>query len=283
MNTLVFDIETVPDTELGRRVYGLSGLSDEQVARIMFAQRRQETGSEFLSLEQHRVIAISVVMRSRETLKLWSLGDEGSSEKDLIERFFDGLDRFTPDLVSWNGAGFDLPVLHYRSLLHSITAARYWETGDGDASFRYSNYLSRFHWRHMDLMDILSGFQARGRASLQDVACLLRLPGKLGMHGAEVWPAFLAGDLKRIRAYCETDVLNTYLIYLRFELLRGRLSVAEHAAEIARVRRLLADSPAAHLKEFARAWGAAAAEPAHAEVIPAPAPAAAPDGASQAT
>jgi len=254
LNTLVFDIETVPDTALGRRLYGLNKLSDAQVAQIMFTKRREETGNEFLSHEQHRVVAISVVMRARDSLKVWSLGEENSSEKDLIERFFDGLDKYTPDLVSWNGAGFDLPVLHYRSLLHSVTAARYWETGDGDASFRYSNYLSRFHWRHMDLMDILSGFQGRGRASLQDVASLLGLPGKLGMHGSEVWDVFLKGGLKRIRDYCETDVLNTYLIYLRFELLRGHLNAAEHTLELARVRKLLADSPAAHFKEFAAAW-----------------------------
>ena len=123
MNILVFDIETVPDTALGRRLFGLHDLSDEQVAQIMFTKRRQESGSEFLSHEQHRVIAISVVMRSRDSLKLWSLGDEAASEKELIERFFEGLDKFTPDLVSWNGAGFDLPVLHYRSLLHGITAS----------------------------------------------------------------------------------------------------------------------------------------------------------------
>jgi predicted PolB exonuclease-like 3'-5' exonuclease len=249
MNTLVFDIETVPDTELGRKVHGLKDLTEEQVGRIMFTQRRQENGSEFLSLEQHRVVAISVVMRSRDALKVWSLGEESSTEKDLIERFFDGLERYTPDLVSWNGAGFDLPVLHYRSLLHGVTAARYWEMGEGDASFRYSNYL-----RHMDLMDILSGFQARGRASLQDVACLLGLPGKLGMHGSQVWEVYLQGGIKRVRDYCETDVLNTYLIYLRFELLRGRLSTVEHANEVARVRRLLAESPAAHFQEFAAAW-----------------------------
>jgi 3'-5' exonuclease len=254
VNTLVFDIETVPDTELGRRLYGLKDLSEAQVGQIMFTKRRQETGSEFLSHEQHRVVAISVVMRSRDALKVWSLGEENSGEKDLIERFFDGLDKYTPNLVSWNGAGFDLPVLHYRSLLHSVTAARYWETGDGDASFRYSNYLSRFHWRHMDLMDILSGFQGRGRASLHAVACLLGLPGKLGMDGAGVWEAFLQGGLKRIRDYCETDALNTYLVYLRFELLRGHLSALEHAAETARVRQLLKDSPAAHFKEFAAAW-----------------------------
>ena len=139
MNTLVFDIETVPDTDFGQRLFGLTGLNDAQIGKIMMTKRRQDSGSEFLSPEQHRVVAISVVMRSRDSLKVWSLGEEGSAEKDLIERFFDGLERYTPDLVSWNGAGFDLPVLHYRSLLHGITAARYWETGDGDASFRYSN------------------------------------------------------------------------------------------------------------------------------------------------
>ena len=254
MNTLVFDIETVPDTALGRRLYDLKDLSDEQVGQIMFTKRRQETGSDFLSHEQHRVIAISVVMRSRESLKVWSLGDPGSSEKDLIERFFDGLDKFTPDLVSWNGAGFDLPVLHYRCLLHGVTAARYWETGDNDGSFRFSNYLSRFHWRHIDLMDVLSGFQGRGRASLDDVATLLGLPGKVGMHGSQVWDVYLQGGLSRIRDYCETDVLNTYLVFLRFQLLRGHLDAAGHANEVARVRKLLEDSAAPHLKEFAAAW-----------------------------
>jgi predicted PolB exonuclease-like 3'-5' exonuclease len=254
MNTLVFDIETVPDTALGRRLYDLHDLSDEQVGQIMFTKRRQETGSDFLSHEQHRVIAISCALRSRDSLKVWSLGEESSTEKELLERFFEGLDKYTPDLVSWNGAGFDLPVLNYRSLLHGVTAARYWETGDNDNSFRYSNYLSRFHWRHMDLMDILSGFQGRGRASLNDVAGLLGFPGKLGMQGADVWGAYLRGELAGIRAYCETDVLNTYLIYLRFELLRGHLTAAEHAHEVARVRKLLGDAGPAHYQEFAAAW-----------------------------
>jgi predicted PolB exonuclease-like 3'-5' exonuclease len=256
MNVLVFDIETVPDTDLGRRLFALKDLSDAQVAQIMYTKRRQETGSEFLSHEQQRVVAISVAMRSRDSLKVWSLGEESSSERELLERFFDGLERYTPDLVSWNGAGFDLPVLHYRTLLHGVTAARYWELGDADQSFRYNSYLSRFHWRHMDLMDILSGFQGRNRASLQDVAMLLGFPGKFGMHGGEVWETYQAGGLRRIRDYCETDVLNTYLIYLRFELVRGRLNAAEYAAELARVRQLLSESNAAHWQEFAAAWPA---------------------------
>jgi len=257
MNTLVFDVETVPDTDLGRRLYGLQNLTDEQVGQIMFTRRRQQTGSEFLSHEQQRVVAISVLMRARDSLKVWSLGDATSSERDLIERFFDGVDKYTPDLVSWNGSGFDLPVLHYRSLLHSVTAARYWEIGDGDSSFRFSNYLSRFHWRHLDLMDVLSGFQGRGRAGLDDVATLLGFPGKLGMEGSKVWEVYLRGDIGRIRDYCETDVLNTYLVYLRFQLLRGHLNPVEHAGEVARVRTLLQESNAAHLQEFAAAWASA--------------------------
>ena len=71
-----------------------------------------------------------------------------------MKRFFDGIERYSPTLVSWNGGGFDLPVMHYRALINGVTAPRYWETGNDDASFRYNNYLGRYHWRHTDLMDV---------------------------------------------------------------------------------------------------------------------------------
>ena len=258
MNRLVFDIETVPDVELGRRVLGLEGLGDEQVAKAMFSARRQQGGSDFLPLEQHRVVAISCVLRSREQLKVWSLGDLDSSEAELIARFFDGIEKYTPDLVSWNGKGFDLPVLHYRALKAGVQAPRYWETGDEDTSFRYNNYLSRFHWRHLDLMDVLSGFQGRGRASLADMASLLGLPGKLGFSGEQVWDAVLGGQLAAVRNYCETDVLNTYLVLLRFELFRGRLDSGAYQHELERLRALLRASGEAHHREFLAAWEAAA-------------------------
>jgi predicted PolB exonuclease-like 3'-5' exonuclease len=255
MSWLVFDIETVPDVALGRRLHGLKDLPDTQVAKAMFGLRRQQHGNEFLPHEQQRIIAISCALRSGDTLKLWSLGDLNASEAEIIERFFDGIEKFSPDLISWNGAGFDLPVLHYRSLLHGVQAPRYWETGDGDSSFRYNNYLSRFHWRHTDLMDVLGGFQARGRVSLENAACLLGLPGKLGFSGDQVWDAYCQGDLVGIRRYCETDVLNTYLIYLRFELLRGHHTRERYAEEVERVKNLLRlgkDQP--HLAEFLRVW-----------------------------
>ena len=254
MNRLVFDIETVPDVELGRRVLGLGDLNDEQVAKAMYSARRQQGGSEFLPLEQHKVVAISCVLRSRDQLKVWSLGDLDSLEGELISRFFDGIEKYTPDLVSWNGSGFDLPVLNYRALKAGIQAPRYWETGDEDNSFRYNNYLSRFHWRHMDLMDVLSGFQGRGRASLGDMAALLGFPGKLGFSGDQVWDAVLAGQLAAVRNYCETDVLNTYLVLLRFELFRGRLDAAAHEQELERLRALLRASTEAHHQQFLQAW-----------------------------
>ena len=254
MNCLVFDIETIPDVALGRRLYGLEGLADAEVAKAMFALRRQGSGGEFLPLEQHRVVAISCVLRSADALKVWSLGDERSSERELIERFFDGIERFSPDLVSWNGSGFDLPVLTYRALAAGVQASRFWETGDSDPAFRYNNYLSRFHWRHVDLMDVLSGFQGRGRVSLERMAQLLGLPGKLGFSGAQVWEAFQAGNIEGIRRYCETDVLNTYLVYLRFELLRGRLTRAAHQAELERLSALLRAGEGPHLAQFLHAW-----------------------------
>jgi hypothetical protein len=258
VNVLVFDIETIPDTDLGRRLHGLAGLSDVEVARAMFTLRRQDQGTDFLAHSQQRIVAISCVLRSREGLKVWSLGDADSPEEELIRRFFDGLERFTPDLVSWNGGGFDLPVLQYRALRAGIRAERYWETGESDTAFRYNNYLSRFHWRHMDLMDILAGFQGRARAPLVEVAALLGLPGKLGFSGAQVWDAWTAGEIVRIRQYCETDVLNTYLIYLRFELMRGRFTPKLYDEEVARVRALLAAATAMepHFAEFLRAWEA---------------------------
>jgi hypothetical protein len=256
MSVLVFDIETVPDVQLGRRLYGLEALDDAAVAKAMFARQRAETGSDFLPHIQHRVVAIACVLRTREQFRLWSLGDLSSTETELLTRFFDGIEKYSPDLVSWNGGGFDLPVLHYRSLQAQLQAPRYWETGEEDNSFRYNNYLSRFHWRHLDLMDVLAGFQGRARASLADVAALLGFPGKLGFSGDRVWDTYLAGDLAQVRHYCETDVLNTYLIYLRFQFLRGRLDRAALDAEQQQVRSLLRASSEAHHAEFLKAWEA---------------------------
>lgn len=254
-NVLVFDIETVPDIAGGSRLYDLDGLSDEDIARAMFTRRVQKTGgSDFLPLHLHRIVAISAVLRSGDSLRVWSLGSEDSPEKELITRFFDGIDRYTPTLVSWNGSGFDLPVLHYRSLLNGVTAGRYWESGDKDREFRYNNYLNRYHWRHVDLMEVLAGFAPRAAAPLDEIAVMLGFPGKLGMSGAEVWDVFLAGGIRKIRNYCETDVLNTFLVYLKWEVVRGNLTAESFERECGLLRAWLEQAGQAHFREFLDAW-----------------------------
>jgi len=258
MNVLVFDIETVPDVETGRRLYGLQDINDEDVAKALAALRREQTGdSDFLRHHLHRVIAISAVLRSADTLRIWSLGDLQASEPEIIQRFYDGIEKYTPTLVSWNGSGFDLPVLHYRALKHGIAASRYWETGADDQSFRWNNYLSRFHERHTDLMDVLSGYQPRAAARLDDIARLIGLPGKLGMDGSAVWGNFLAGRLEAIRNYCEIDVVNTYLVYLRYELMRGNLDSPVYERELGLMRETLATAEKPHFREYLAEWTAA--------------------------
>ena len=254
MHCFSFDIETVPDVDFGRRMYDLGDLPDDEVATALTFKQLQKTGREFLPLHQHRIVAISVALRTGNSFKVWSLGDESAGEEELVRRFFDGIERYAPDLVSWNGGGFDLPVLHYRALRHGVQAPRYWETGDSDRDFKWNNYLSRFHSRHTDLMDVIAGYQQRAAASLDQTAVLLGFPGKLGMSGAKVWDKFLEGGIGEIRDYCETDVLNTWLIYLRFELMRGNLDEAGLQKEYELVRTTLRSMEKPHLNEFLDAW-----------------------------
>ena len=255
MSILVFDIESVPDYESGRKIHKLSDdLSDKDVVKAMQHLQFQKSGSEFMPLHLQKIVAISVVFEKHDQLKVWSLGNKDSDEKEIIQRFFEGLEQHTPTLVSWNGGGFDLPVLNYRALLHGVQAPRYWETGEDDSSFRYNNYISRFHWRHTDLMDVLANYQPRAGAKLDQVATMLGFPGKLGMDGGLVWEKFQQGAIDEIRNYCETDVLNTYLVYLQFEMIRGRCSRGLLAQKMERVKDVLRESGEGHLEEFLDAW-----------------------------
>jgi len=252
---LVFDIETVPDAEGLRKLWGLAAsVSDDGVVDLATQRRRQASGSDFLPPHQQRIVAISCALRSDEGLRIWSLGSPGDSEAEIVRRFFDGVGKYTPQLVSWNGSGFDLPVLHYRSLIHGVPAPVYWDLGEGDREFRFNNYISRFHTRHMDLMDMIAGYQNRAFAPLDEIAQLCGLPGKIGMEGSQVYAAWKRGEIDAIRAYCETDVANTYLLFLRFQLIRGVLDEGGYAREIRVARDWLGAQDAAHWKEFSAAW-----------------------------
>ncbi len=245
MNVLTFEIKTIPDSLSGRRLHGLDGLSDGEVAKVLFAKRVQKTGgSDFLPLHLHRIVAISGVLRIREDVMVWSLGDENSDEKELITRFYNLLDRYLPTPVSWNGKGFDLPVLHYRSLLNRVHAGGCRNSGEQD----------RDHFGHISLREALSGFNPDAAAPLHEIAAMLGFPGKPGMEEASVWESYQRGDLAGIRNDCEMEALNTFLVYLRWEIVRGNLSESGYQSETERIREFLEDSCRPHFQEFLKAW-----------------------------
>ena len=252
---LAFDIETVPDCAGIRRLYALpADLPDREVAEIAFQKRRTQTGSDFLAPHLHRVVVISCVLREGEAIKVFSLGEPEAGEKEAIQRFYDGIEKLVPQLVSWNGGGFDLPVLNYRALVHGVAAGKFWDQGDDDKDFRWNSYLGRYHARHLDLMDVLAMYQPRSNAPLDDVAQLCGFPGKIGVGGAPVWEAYCNGEIKAIRDYCEADTANTYLLYLRFQLLRGEINIEHFKRECALLRGTLDKLKAPHWREFLSRW-----------------------------
>ena len=252
---LVFDIETIPDAAGLRKLWALGDdVSDGAVVELVQQRRRQATGNDFLPAHLQKIVAISCALRDRDAVRVWSLGSAQDSERDIVQRFFDGIERYTPQLVSWNGSGFDLPVLHYRAMIHGIAGCCYWDTGENDREFKFNNYISRFHARHTDLMDVLAGYQNRAWAPLDEIAQLCGLPGKLGMDGSQVHPAWKRGEIEAIRNYCETDVANTYLLFQRFQLIRGIVNEDAYAKEMDLFRAFLAAQEAPHWKEFAAAW-----------------------------
>ena len=260
---LVFDIETIPDMAGWRRLNAAAPeLTDAEVHAQWKAERAAHGQSDFMPLYLQRVLAISCVFRNAEGLRVHSFVDrDGQSEGRIIQTFFNAIEKHEPQLVSWNGSGFDLPVLHYRGLQHGVVADKYWDLGEGthgsDREFKWNNYISRYHMRHLDLMDLLAKYTPRNNAPMDAVAKLCGFPGKLGMDGSQVYEQFLTGQTEEVRRYCETDVMNTYLLYCRFQKMRGGLTEAEYTQEIQFVKdnvaALAGQEP--HWQEYLQAWG----------------------------
>ena len=255
---LVFDIESIPD------IAGLRTLrsepperTDAQVYGAWVDERKAKGQNDFMPLHLQRILVISAVFRNADGLRIHSFVDkDDQSEGKVIQTFFNTIEKHMPQLVSWNGGGFDLPVLHYRGLQHGVVADKYWDMGEDDREFKWNNYISRYHMRHLDLMDLLAMYQPKNNAPLDAMAKLCGFPGKLGMDGSAVYPAYLAGKLDEIRRYCETDVMNTYLVYCRYQKMRGGLLDKEYEQEITLVKDSLAAlAPTEpHWDEYLRAW-----------------------------
>jgi len=255
---LVFDIESIPDVAGLRSLRGdPSEWTDEQVHNAWLAERKEKGQGDFAPLHLQRVLCISVVFRNAEGLRVHSFVDrDGQSEGKVIQTFFNAIEKHQPQLVSWNGGGFDLPVLHYRGLRHGVEAGKYWDLGEDDREFKWNNYISRYHMRHLDLMDLLAMYSPKNNAPLDALAKLCGFPGKLGMDGSQVYAQYLAGQTEDVRRYCETDVMNTYLVYCRFQKMRGGLTEAEYEQEMAFVKDSLAAlvPGESHWREYLEVW-----------------------------
>lgn len=277
MNTLVFDIETVPDVELLSREFGFSGSACEvyKEAEAHFLKTR---GQSFLPHIYHKVVSIAWVAAD-EFGAFIKVGNFGKScpkqygdalEQMLIAQFLDMLAK-TPLLVSYNGRGFDLPVLMLRAMKYNLNAHAFYEENNFEANkSKWENYKQRFSEKfHIDLLDSLSMFSPARSSRLDSICALLGLPGKYDMSGSEVAslyyytgksdkdivenatlkrgeqvftsfvlkdgiPTFKANKglskaLETIDTYCQSDVLNTYLVFLKYMILRGDITTRDYA------------------------------------------------------
>ena len=249
---IAFDIETIPDTDLLRMLHNKPEAGDDEIIALAKEEQlsKSDGRSDFLPLPFHKVAVVSIVLRTNDQLRIDSKTPPENDEKQAVEGFFRLIDRFTPTLISWNGNSFDLPVLAMRSLRLGIVSTGYWQ-GPED---KWRQYTSRFHDAHQDVMDLLAHRQARSAAKLETIALSCGLPGKMGYAGDQVWNLYQNQQFGEISNYCEIDALNTYLLWLRFQLISGRLPPARYNEECTIVENHLASSPAAHLQKFLEIW-----------------------------
>ncbi len=263
----VFDIETVPDTSVAPNLTGFTEPGQEARRAELERYHLEITAGRNAFLRQpfHKVVAISFLAADIERVdggqeayllrELRSGGQASFSEKELLQGFFAHFEHTQPRLVSFNGRGFDLPVLKYRAMVHGVAAPALYLSGD-----KWNSYTSRYSldW-HCDLMEALSDFGASARVKLNEVCAVFGFPGKFGVDGSQVAGLIDEGRIQEVRDYCETDVLNTYLVYLRWQLHRGTLSREAHERAIADVIELIKSERRSrpHLGDFLEAWGEA--------------------------
>jgi predicted PolB exonuclease-like 3'-5' exonuclease len=188
---------------------------------------RAELGDKFPKHIYHSIICIGALLAHREDGGRWIVDALGAPhigerpERELIASFVDKIAALTPQLVTFNGSSFDLPVLRYRAMVHGVAAP----------GLAARPYFHRYTEDAVDLCDVLSSFSSQAKATLHELCRVMGLPGKPdGMTGAEVEKYYRDGHIREIAEYCETDVLNTYRVWLRYELFRGRLSEVEFQA-----------------------------------------------------
>jgi predicted PolB exonuclease-like 3'-5' exonuclease len=217
-HVIVWDLETIPDAAAAARIAGASNGEVEEPT--------EGEKPKFPRLPLHQIACIGALIAEKEEAG-WSVRALGAphmgerTERELITAFVERIALLRPKLVTFNGQGFDLPVLRYRAMLHSVPAP----------GLSARPYFNRYTEDAVDLCDVLSSFDGRGKVSLDMLCRTLNLPGKPdGIEGSQVARFVRDGRIQEVADYCETDVVNTYRVWLRYELFRGALAAAEFEA-----------------------------------------------------
>jgi 3'-5' exonuclease len=263
-NYLVFDIETRVDKDLVKRIYDPeNSLTLDQAYDTARDQILERSGqqSDFFPIPFHIPIAIST-LQADENYRIRSIRSSGLdrfSEKDLVQSFWEAFEK-ARTLVTFNGRTFDLPVLESRALKYGVSLPRYFAAGESRNTFRGSRYSDAYH---IDLCDFLANFGAYSRNALNLWAKLIGLPGKYSIAGEDVEYLFRQGRQKEVNQYCMTDVLQTYLLFLRVELLRGKLTKPGYDSAIGAAREYLMQQASGagaenFLADFLQRWDRAA-------------------------
>ncbi len=262
-----FDIEWVPDADLGRKIYGLpNDMPELEVWSVMWSEAgaTPENPRPFIKTALSKIVSIAAVARyfSRQKndvrLQLVSLPREPSSspketEASIIEKFVEVVGERKPQLVGYNSLNSDLKILIQRGVAHGICARGFSERPN--KPWEGYDYFSRASEGHIDLADIVGGW-GKSMPSLNEIAMASGIPGKLDMAGSEVATRYLNGELEEIVAYNEFDALTTYLLWLRVAHFGGFFDDGQYQAEQERVRTLLTESveDKPHLALFIGAW-----------------------------
>lgn len=229
----IFDCETIPDSDALRAVFGYKG-DDKDVALLAQNEQKERTGSSFLPVNFHKVVCISAVIADDfgKFEKVSTIS--GTNEREMIGNFLNFINRKNPRLISFNGRGFDLPMLMVRAMIYNISCPAYFD--DDNREFnkdKWKNYRARYcDTFHMDLLDFISDFRAVSGLNLNSLCKTLKMPGKYDVAGDEVLELFYANQGSKISEYCESDTLNTYLLFLKYELLRGKILLSDYATNL---------------------------------------------------
>jgi len=224
----IFDIETRVDKRLlNQALCAGEGLSDED-AFLKFREqlRARRGGSDFFPLSLHIPISIAIgdVGADRVLRSVESLAPSDYSEEALTREFWARAECFPGCLVTFNGRRFDFPVLELAALRYGIAAPTHFAEGADSPRARYTSE------RHLDLFDYLTNFGASGgiRGGMDLLLKMIGLPGKMEIDGAQVQELYEQGRLDEIHRYCRNDVVQTYFLFLRVELMRGRIDEAAY-------------------------------------------------------